>query len=89
MFRAGRSCTPSSWQHQENRRDLPTGSFSQSVALREAGEVSEDYDEYLFAEGEICWDGWMFPSAVMARQQAWNDVLATMINLLGAHGWRE
>jgi hypothetical protein len=37
----------------------------------------------------ICWDGCMFPNAVMTRQQTWNDVLATMIKVRDAHGWRE
>ncbi len=31
----------------------------------------------------------MFPNAVMTRQQTWNDVLATMIKVRDAHGWRE
>ena len=29
----------------------------------------------------ICWDGCMFPNEVMARQQTWNDILATMIKV--------
>ena len=37
----------------------------------------------------ICWDGCMFPNAVMERQQTWNAVLATMIKVRDAHGWRD
>jgi len=37
----------------------------------------------------ICWDGCMFSNAVMTNQQTWNDVLATMIKVRDAHGWRE
>jgi sugar phosphate isomerase/epimerase len=37
----------------------------------------------------ICWDGCMFPNAVMMRQQTWNDILAAMIAVRDAHGWRE
>jgi predicted dehydrogenase/sugar phosphate isomerase/epimerase len=37
----------------------------------------------------ICWDGCMFPNAVMLRQQTWNDILAAMIRVRGAHGWSE
>ncbi|MBI3853775.1 MAG: TIM barrel protein [Verrucomicrobia bacterium] len=37
----------------------------------------------------ICWDGCMFPNAVMMQQQTWNDILATMIAVRDAHGWRE
>lgn len=37
----------------------------------------------------ICWDGCMFPNAVMLRQQTWNDVLSTMIQVRERHGWYE
>jgi len=37
----------------------------------------------------ICWDGCMFPNAVMTKQQTWNDILATMIKVRNAHGWHE
>src|SRR5207247_114659 len=37
----------------------------------------------------ICWDGCMFPNAVMMRQETWNDILSTMIAVRDAHGWRE
>ena len=35
----------------------------------------------------ICWDGCMFPNAVMTQQKTWNDVLAVMKAVRGAHGW--
>lgn len=35
----------------------------------------------------ICWDGCMFPNAVMNNQQTWNDILAAMIKVRKAHGW--
>ncbi len=37
----------------------------------------------------ICWDGCMFPNEVMAKQQTWNDILATMIKVRQKHGWYE
>jgi len=37
----------------------------------------------------ICWDGCMFPNAVMERQDTWNAVLGAMIKVRDAHGWRE
>jgi sugar phosphate isomerase/epimerase len=37
----------------------------------------------------VCWDGCMFPNAVMAKPQTWNDILAVMIAVRDAHGWRE
>ncbi|MBN2506972.1 MAG: TIM barrel protein [Verrucomicrobia bacterium] len=35
----------------------------------------------------ICWDGCMFPNAVMTQQQTWNDILAAMIQVRDNHGW--
>jgi hypothetical protein len=31
----------------------------------------------------------MFPNAVMSNPQTWNDILAAMIKVRDAHGWRE
>jgi sugar phosphate isomerase/epimerase len=35
----------------------------------------------------ICWDGCMFPNAVMTQQSTWNDVLGVMSRVREAHGW--
>lgn len=35
----------------------------------------------------ICWDGCMFPNAVMMDPQTWNDILGVMIEVRDAHGW--
>jgi len=37
----------------------------------------------------ICWDGCMFPNAVMLKPQTWNDILAKMVAVRDAHGWAE
>jgi sugar phosphate isomerase/epimerase len=37
----------------------------------------------------VCWDGCMFPNDVMMKQQTWNDILAAMIAVRDAHGWKE
>src|SRR3954469_10387701 len=37
----------------------------------------------------ICWDGCMFPTEVMMKQQTWNDILAAMIQVRENHGWKE
>ncbi|MES2791440.1 MAG: TIM barrel protein [Planctomycetota bacterium] len=37
----------------------------------------------------ICWDGCMFPNDVLNKQQTWNDILAAMIAVRDAHGWKE
>jgi hypothetical protein len=36
----------------------------------------------------ICWDGCMFPNAVLEQQQTWNTILATMLQVQAAYGWR-
>jgi len=35
----------------------------------------------------ICWDGCMFPNAVMLDPKTWEDVLRVMIAVRDAHGW--
>ena len=48
------------------------------------------------AEGEltkrirhICWDGCMFPNAVMMKRETWVSILKAMIAVRDKHGWRE
>ncbi len=36
----------------------------------------------------ICWDGCMFPNAMLEDQQTWNTILATMLKVRQAHGWQ-
>jgi hypothetical protein len=35
----------------------------------------------------ICWDGCMFPNAMLETQQTWNTILDIMIKVRDAHGW--
>jgi sugar phosphate isomerase/epimerase len=35
----------------------------------------------------MCWDGCMFPNAVMLNPKTWNDVLGVMIAVRNTHGW--
>jgi sugar phosphate isomerase/epimerase len=37
----------------------------------------------------ICWDGCMFPNAVMNEVATWNGILSAMIAVRDAHGWSE
>lgn len=37
----------------------------------------------------ICWDGCMFPNAVMEQQETWNKILGAMLRVREAHGWVE
>jgi len=36
----------------------------------------------------ICWDGCMFPNAVMMKAETWNSILAASIAVRDAHGWQ-
>ncbi|MEI6674985.1 MAG: sugar phosphate isomerase/epimerase, partial [Verrucomicrobiota bacterium] len=47
----------------------------------EAGQVTRKIQH-------ICWDGCMFPNEVMLRQDTWSNILAAMIQVREAHGWR-
>jgi sugar phosphate isomerase/epimerase len=58
--------------------------------VRDAGAWMRDNDGHpTHAFQHICWDGCMFPNAVMLEQQTWNDILRTMIAVRNAHGWDE
>jgi hypothetical protein len=35
----------------------------------------------------ICWDGCMFPNAIMTSPETWVKILATLIRVRDAHGW--
>lgn len=35
----------------------------------------------------ICWDGCMFPNETLEKQDTWNTILKTMIDVRNAHGW--
>ncbi len=50
--------------------------------------LRDEKGELTKAFNHICWDGCMFPNAVMTQQQTWNDILAVMIKVRDAHGWK-
>jgi len=47
-----------------------------------AGEITKRFRH-------ICWDGCMFDNETMMKPQTWNDILAAMLAVRDAHGWRE
>jgi sugar phosphate isomerase/epimerase len=56
--------------------------------VRDAGAwMRDDQGNITRAFEHICWDGCMFPNAVMSEQQTWNDILGVMISVREAHGW--
>jgi hypothetical protein len=56
--------------------------------VRDAGAwMRDDDDKPTRAFAHICWDGCMFPNAMMMDPQTWHDVLEVMLKVRDAHGW--
>ena len=66
----------------------PTDPNGKLDIVRDAGAwLRGDDGKPTRAVQHICWDGCMFPNAVMMNPQTWNDVLAVMVKVRNAHGW--
>ena len=75
--KTGRHCLP----------DDPNGKLS---IAQDAGHWLRDESGALTkACRHICWDGCMFPNDVMMKPETWNSILASMVAVRNAHGWRE
>jgi hypothetical protein len=58
--------------------------------VRDAGHwLRDERGQLTQSMRHICWDGCMFPNAVMMEQSTWNDILAAMLAVRDAHGWQE
>lgn len=51
--------------------------------------LRDDHGKLTKATRHICWDGCMFPNAVMHDPNTWRNVLTAMIEVRDAHGWSE
>jgi sugar phosphate isomerase/epimerase len=70
------------------RHCLPFDPNGRLDLVRDAGAWMRDNEGHVTrAFKHICWDGCMFPNAVMADSNTWNDVLRAMIAVRNAHGW--
>jgi len=70
------------------RHCLPFDPNGRLDIVRDAGAWMRSEDgRATRAFAHICWDGCMFPNAVMKDPQTWNDVLRVMISVRNAHGW--
>ena len=70
------------------RHCLPFDPKGKLDIVRDAGAWMRDNDGKITrAFAHICWDGCMFPNAVMMDPETWNDVLRTMLAVREAHGW--
>ncbi|MBI2825358.1 MAG: TIM barrel protein [Planctomycetia bacterium] len=72
------------------RHCLPNDPAGRLSIARDAGHWLRDERGALTKRmTHICWDGCMFPNAVMMKPQTWNDILGAMVAVRDAHGWRE
>jgi sugar phosphate isomerase/epimerase len=72
------------------RHCLPTDPNGKLDIANDAGFWLRDENGALTrAFRHICWDGCMFPNETLTKQQTWNDILATMIEVRRMHGWYE
>jgi sugar phosphate isomerase/epimerase len=56
--------------------------------VRDAGAwMRGDDGQPTRAFAHICWDGCMFPNAVMHDPKTWTDILRIMLDVRNAHGW--
>jgi sugar phosphate isomerase/epimerase len=70
------------------RHCLPFDPNGKLDIVKHAGYwLRDDQGEPTRAVRHICWDGCMFPNAVMTQQKTWDDVLGVMAAVRDAHGW--
>ncbi|MBI5395778.1 MAG: TIM barrel protein [Verrucomicrobia bacterium] len=71
------------------RHCLPTDPNGKLDIARVAGHWMRDASgEVTKAFRHVCWDGCMFPNDVMMKPETWNSILAAMLAVRDAHGWR-
>lgn len=72
------------------RHCLPNDPAGKLNIARDAGHWLRDEQGQLTKKlPHICWDGCMFPNAVMMKPATWNDILAAMVSVRDAHGWTQ
>lgn len=80
--------TGSGSHDKTGRHCLPKDPNGKLNIQRDAGLwLRDDNGQPTKAVQHICWDGCMFPNAVMMNPQTWNDVLEVMLAVRQAHGW--
>ena len=72
------------------RHCLPADPGGKLDIARHAGHWMRDgYGNVTKKFRHVCWDGCMFPNETMMKPDTWNGILATMVAVRDAHGWRE
>jgi hypothetical protein len=75
--------------HDKTGRHCPPNAAAGKLDLiRDSGLwLRDDKGQLTKRCKHICWDGCMFPNAVMTSPDTWASVLRTMISVRDAHGW--
>ena len=63
----------------------PNGKLN--IAVDAGHWLRNENGELTKAFKHICWDGCMFPNAVLEQQKTWNDILAAMIKVRSLNSW--
>jgi len=63
----------------------PNGKLN--IAIDAGHWLRNENGELTKAFKHICWDGCMFPNAVLEQQKTWNDILAAMIKVRNLNSW--
>ncbi len=72
------------------RHCLPNAAAGKLDLVRDSGLwLRDDEGQLTKRYKHICWDGCMFPNAVMTSPDTWISVLQTMISVRDAHGWND
>jgi sugar phosphate isomerase/epimerase len=72
------------------RHCLPNDPKGKLDIAKDAGYwLRDEHGDVLETCRHICWDGCMFPNAVMSKPETWNSILAAMLSVQDAHGWKE
>jgi sugar phosphate isomerase/epimerase len=70
------------------RHCLPEDPMGKLDVAHHAGFwLRDDQGSLTKAIPQICWDGCMFPNAVMMQPETWNSILRAMLAVRQAHGW--
>jgi sugar phosphate isomerase/epimerase len=70
------------------RHCLPGDPNGKMDVVKYAGYwMRDDAGQPTRAFQHLCWDGCMFPNAVMMLPETWNSILSMMIAVRDAHGW--
>jgi hypothetical protein len=70
------------------RHCLPLAANGKLDIVRDADAwMRDDSGQVTRRFAHICWDGCMFPNAIMTDPKTWQDVLQVMIAVRNAHGW--